>query len=506
MEDVREQSTAIRFVSRFDDLLGRPLFAACALGALLCWIWMGLTEGIPIFMDGVVDTASVAILLLAFAGGLFALGFVRSLSALPAKRACGIAAGAFTTLACVVLYLVSPAVFALSGAGFHAVVWACMLVLGAAAAVLILHCAVQFACLRPSSALVGFAFSIVAMFVLYFSLHVCEPVIRVVLFSCLPLGAALLLLPTRQSVAERLALRPAEKDVYGKGFKIMCPSFAIFFFAIAVKCAFEPVSEFGLDSDTSVIGILLISVVLFYLVALRSKPVGVFMVLKRTYAITILVLAVCIALAPLSLEPVAGIIYNADCVIMIMVLWLLTCFVAHSNEAYVGKVIALALASAAIGMAIGWVTGSAVYQLLGHDRSYPTIALACLIAVFSTIGFSSKSFPYLISRGEAAKKREEERAVAAVEMPNWNEAFVAEYGLSERETDVMGLLAQGYSAEAIAEKLVISYHTARTHIRNVYKKLDVHSHKEMMYLREEFKENFERDYLKGVGEEDDDWA
>ena len=47
--------------------------------------------------------------------------------------------------------------------------------------------------------------------------------------------------------------------------------------------------------------------------------------------------------------------------------------------------------------------------------------------------------------------------------------------LTRREREVLGLLSQGISNEGIAQALVISPETARTHIQNVLGKLGVHS-------------------------------
>ena len=58
------------------------------------------------------------------------------------------------------------------------------------------------------------------------------------------------------------------------------------------------------------------------------------------------------------------------------------------------------------------------------------------------------------------------------------DAIAEKYGLSDRETDVFHLIARGYDARAIADELVVSYNTARTHIRNIYVKMDVHSRHE----------------------------
>jgi DNA-binding NarL/FixJ family response regulator len=53
-----------------------------------------------------------------------------------------------------------------------------------------------------------------------------------------------------------------------------------------------------------------------------------------------------------------------------------------------------------------------------------------------------------------------------------------DFGLSDREVGVLNLLAEGYNYQEIAENLFISVDTVRHHIRNIYKKLHVHSQSE----------------------------
>ncbi|MBQ3106569.1 MAG: helix-turn-helix transcriptional regulator [Eggerthellaceae bacterium] len=58
------------------------------------------------------------------------------------------------------------------------------------------------------------------------------------------------------------------------------------------------------------------------------------------------------------------------------------------------------------------------------------------------------------------------------------------YGLSRRQREVLVMLAKGRNADYITEKLVISPHTAKAHIYNVYQKVGVHSRPELMDLVE----------------------
>ncbi|MEG1750565.1 MAG: helix-turn-helix transcriptional regulator [Raoultibacter sp.] len=53
-------------------------------------------------------------------------------------------------------------------------------------------------------------------------------------------------------------------------------------------------------------------------------------------------------------------------------------------------------------------------------------------------------------------------------------------GLSSRETEVMELIARGNSVAAIAEQLVISENTVRTHSKHIYGKLDIHKRQDLL--------------------------
>lgn len=50
-----------------------------------------------------------------------------------------------------------------------------------------------------------------------------------------------------------------------------------------------------------------------------------------------------------------------------------------------------------------------------------------------------------------------------------------EQGLSQREKETLEFLIQGLTTKAIADRLALSIHTVDTHLRNIYRKLNVHS-------------------------------
>lgn len=64
------------------------------------------------------------------------------------------------------------------------------------------------------------------------------------------------------------------------------------------------------------------------------------------------------------------------------------------------------------------------------------------------------------------------------------EAVANTYLLSRREIEVMFYLAKGHNSTYIQEKLFISEGTAKTHIRHIYRKLDIHNQQELIRMVE----------------------
>lgn len=62
------------------------------------------------------------------------------------------------------------------------------------------------------------------------------------------------------------------------------------------------------------------------------------------------------------------------------------------------------------------------------------------------------------------------------------------YGLTKREVEVLEYLLYGRTIPSIAEKLTVAPSTVRTHVKGLYRKLDVHSRQELL----DFIETFEK--------------
>jgi DNA-binding CsgD family transcriptional regulator len=87
-----------------------------------------------------------------------------------------------------------------------------------------------------------------------------------------------------------------------------------------------------------------------------------------------------------------------------------------------------------------------------------------------------------IDRRDDALRKVTRRNVAQwlEEQPEPNEGPLA--GLRPRERTVLGLYAEGLGANEIARLLVLSPHTVRTHVKNAFRRLGVHSREEATEL------------------------
>lgn len=137
---------------------------------------------------------------------------------------------------------------------------------------------------------------------------------------------------------------------------------------------------------------------------------------------------------------------------------------------------------------IGWLVGTLLYYA---DLS------ADILRIFSSIQcvFVLLAFVLLYRQGDFVQfideqESDDQQAFAGDESGGrWKQrclAIAKERGLTAREEEVFMLLAKGYKAQNISEKLSVSYNTTRAHIRNIYQKCDVHSQQEFVAMIESY--------------------
>ncbi len=125
------------------------------------------------------------------------------------------------------------------------------------------------------------------------------------------------------------------------------------------------------------------------------------------------------------------------------------------------------------GMAEAFREGSGMPLLPRQNPAYEHT----VTAIRAQLG--EEAFATLWSEGRSMTPEQALAALHQAEMPQQGLAAKpsAPYpaGLTEREVEVLRLVAQGLTIAQIAEQLIISFHTANAHVRSIYNKLEVTS-------------------------------
>ncbi len=89
------------------------------------------------------------------------------------------------------------------------------------------------------------------------------------------------------------------------------------------------------------------------------------------------------------------------------------------------------------------------------------------------------------AQNRMARAGEEPHPLSSTERAEATRASLRAQGLSPREAEVAELLMRGHSIGAISTKLFISENTTRGHVKNIYKKLGIHSRQELVDMAEQ---------------------
>lgn len=101
-------------------------------------------------------------------------------------------------------------------------------------------------------------------------------------------------------------------------------------------------------------------------------------------------------------------------------------------------------------------------------------------------GLSSASSGSIKANSRSTKDRPGEDHLYRDRISKQSAALQQHYRLSAREAEVMELIVRGNSVARIAESLVVSENTIRTHSKRIYAKLGVHKKQELLDLIEQF--------------------
>lgn len=233
------------------------------------------------------------------------------------------------------------------------------------------------------------------------------------------------------------------------------------------------------DADTRAIGSLLVGAILALVSRLpksEKAPIVIFIAVAITLCLSLFVTAILMHGSIVIAETAAMMAFWTVFILLLS----LSATPQDRLPAYISPSMA-PLYLSAFFFAIG--TGRVVFHYTAFIDSATRSTIAALVlaltlsVAFYFVGLTSKQFQ---------TKTSEERTTEEEHL----EAFSKAFRLTKRETEVMVLLVQGRSVNRIAEQLVVSPNTVKTHRNRLYAKLDVHDRQELLdkYLIEKPKQ------------------
>ncbi len=146
-----------------------------------------------------------------------------------------------------------------------------------------------------------------------------------------------------------------------------------------------------------------------------------------------------------------------------------------TQRGYAPPATAFALSGSAIRLGICAGNGTALVfvRVPGLRELLVRPTFVVLIAVVAGLLITMVRQEYAIEALTRSPQAESELAAIV-------NSVAEEFGLSEREREIMGLIGRGYTASAVAQRLVISPYTVNTHIQHIYGKLDIHKRSELI--------------------------
>ncbi|MDR1014595.1 MAG: helix-turn-helix transcriptional regulator [Coriobacteriales bacterium] len=309
-------------------------------------------------------------------------------------------------------------------------------------------------------------------------------------FALLPLLAAYLVCLPAEGVPDAPAPCSPLRDLPPAFLRFLVVIFVFTVVSETVRCYFVFVRMPSLTYLDSIVVLLLrtLFAVLMLAFALRSHKRLYF---SRMYLFSLVAIAVAMALIPLLqiYNTVLGGIIGFASNVLVLLIWCLLAGVTFEKRIPAIVVFGFGRGALLVGQACGWLLGIWLLPQLAGTRweivCYVGVAIVILVMV--TLFFSERQFDRLF--GEIAK------AQISLDLSSsfgsgdrkkhrpWHEACrrAGEQAmLSSREQEIFELLVVGRSPDNIAAHLVLSLHTVRTHIRNIYGKFDVHNKAELV--------------------------
>mgnify|MGYP000858030165 CR=1 FL=1 len=139
------------------------------------------------------------------------------------------------------------------------------------------------------------------------------------------------------------------------------------------------------------------------------------------------------------------------------------------------KLMGIGLSCNVLGVLIGGMVGSTIYNT---DNNKLNSSILALVVVFIVLVI----LPIIHNQLSNLLKTHAYNISVKINDKNNDKKHLVLYQLTERENQIVDLLLKGRTYKMIAEELFLSENTVKTHIRNIYSKLNIQSKTELIKL------------------------
>lgn len=233
-----------------------------------------------------------------------------------------------------------------------------------------------------------------------------------------------------------------------------------------------------------VLGACLMALIAFVVIAHKVEKDFSFIVLLRATVIVCTLALVAFAIVPDAALYCITVLFAAWFILRLAHCGTLIRLTSVQRQMYPAFLTARAKVPGYIGFVIGFGIALA---LLGAGPVAQSTAGLCIVALLVTASLVLLPFSTHYSKQlEAAPALIVNSSLSAEEAERAKCAkLAARYGLSPREEEVLFYIVKGRNARYIADKLVISESTAKSHIHNIYKKSGIHSQQKFIDMMDE---------------------
>lgn len=499
-----------------------PALPYMALGIWLAWAyiaysgtaWLSDTEtnGANISTMYIVSTIVFGV---GMVSATFRAGAVRRLLEKPAVVVGG---GVLSSLGCIIIIAIGPYYLTplLPYAVIRTLFYVGCALSGLGTVVIGFKCAQLYGALMPRKAILYAALSHIVLALVYFTVigsPVWQPVpggpslVGIIAFTGMPLAAAL---AAALSFVEGGTTHEERHDPCSESradfprsfWKLVAVTFVFSFVVVALRSMLVEVSPVDVTLDNTRLVMLLRMLMAIAFAAAAIGIEGERFDFGKIYSV---IMAGVVAL--IAFCPIVGVTHSGWSQIVTFlsavfefVLWCILAFVVYQRRISAVLVFGFGYGVFMLGSGVGWTAGVYLFPQIAATANSIVLfgALAVAVLACAFLLFSEKEFDRLFKTeqgGEASLDDllGDELPLAhpddvAVKKGRFGQAIdelAEEYGLSRREKDVFRCLAMGYDSAAVARTLSVSWNTVRTHTRNVYAKLDVHSRQEIIELVDE---------------------